>query len=215
MKSDSELLTDVQAELEWDPSFDSRGMVAAVKNGAVTLAGFARSYSDKWTAEHTVKKVAGVRAVANEIVVKLDGDERSDKDIASAALNALESNVSVPETVKITVSDGWITLEGSVEFWFEKNAAEQAVRNLWGIKGVRNSLDMRPPITATDVKSEIQNAFQRHAALDANKISVKVTDSTVTLTGVVDSWAERSDAETAAWAARGVTRVNNQLAVHV
>ena len=215
MKTDSQLMADVQAELEWDPSFDNRGIVVAVKDGVVTLAGYVSSYPNKWAAEKAAKNVAGVRALANDIEVKLGtAAQRPDKDIAEAAANALQSNVSVPASdIKAIVSAGWITLEGKVTAWYQKNAAENAVRNLWGIKGISNNIELKPQVRAGDVKSKIQQVFHRHATLDANSINVAVSESSVTLTGEVRDWHEHDEAAEAAWSAPGVMRVQNMLSV--
>jgi osmotically-inducible protein OsmY len=134
MKTDSELTTDVQAELDWDSSVDNRGIVVAAKDGVVTLAGYVSSYVDKWAAEKAAKNVAGVRAIADDIEVKIGATaQRSDREIAEAAVNALKSNVSVPAAdIKTIVNEGWVTLEGNVALWYQKSAAENAVRNLWG-----------------------------------------------------------------------------------
>lgn len=217
MKTDSQLLADVQAELEWNPRFDNRGIVVAVKDGVVTLAGHVASYADKWAAEKATKEISGVRALANDIEVKLgSAAQRPDKDIAEAAAFALKSNVTVPAaTIQAIVKDGWITLEGKASFWYQKRAAEKAVRNLWGVKGISNLVTLAPSVRIADVRSKIQNAFHRHAAVDANKVNVAVADGAITLTGEVSSWHERDAAETAAWAAPGVTRVDNKLAVHI
>jgi osmotically-inducible protein OsmY len=215
MKSDTQLLADVQAELDWDPSLDNRDIVVAVKDGVVTLAGHVSAYADKWGAEKAAKVVAGVRAIANEIEVKPGKAQRPDQETATMAANALKSNVAVPASdIKVIVNDGWITLEGKVVFWYQRNAAENAVRSLWGIKGVSNNIELKPQAKAGDVKAKIQQAFQRHAALDANKVNVGVINGEITLTGDVSSWSERDEAENAAWAAPGVTRVQNQLSVH-
>lgn len=217
MKTDTQLMSDVQAELDWDPRIDDRGIVVAVKDGVVTLAGYVSSYADKWSAEKAAKGVAGVRAIANDIEVKLGtASQRPDKDIAEAAANVLRSNVSVPASdIKVIVNDGWITLEGKVTYWYQKSTAENSVRNLWGVKGISNNIELKPQVRAGDVKSKIQQAFHRHATLDANKVNIAVTGGEVTLTGEVSSWHERDEAERAAWAAPGVTRVQNTLSVHL
>lgn len=217
MKTDSQLLADVQAELDWDPSIDNRGIVVAVKDGVVTLAGYVSSYEDKWAAEKASKGISGVRAIANDIEIKLGtASERPDKEVAEAAANALRSNVSVPASnIKVIVNNGWITLEGKVSFWHQKNAAENAVRSLWGVKGISNNIELKPDVKVGDVKSKIQQAFHRHATLDANKVNVAITDGSIILTGEVGSWHEHDEAETAAWAAPGVTRVQNLLSVQV
>jgi osmotically-inducible protein OsmY len=217
MKKDSELLADVQAELDWDPSFDDRGIVVAVKDGIVTLAGSVHSYADKWSAENAAKSVAGVRAVANDIEVKLKADaQRADRDIAEAAVNALKMNVTVPaDDIKVIVNDGCLTLEGKVAMWYQKNAAESAVRTLWGVRSVRNHIEVKNKVYAGDIRGKIRQSFKRHADKDADNIQIAVADSTVTLNGTVSTWREREDAESAAWAAPGVAHVKNLLSVHV
>lgn len=216
MKTDDELRADVEAELNWDPSVDNDGIVVSVKDGVVTLAGRVPAYTHRWAAERATKNVAGVRAIANDIEVKPSAAEsRSDKDIAEAAAAALKSNVSVPaERIKVIVRDGWVTLEGQVEFWFQKDAAERAVRELWGVKGISNLIELgAPPVRTEDVTREIHRSFKRHADLDADRVQVDVEGDTVTLRGEVHSWHELEDAETAAWSAPGVRDVRNELTV--
>jgi osmotically-inducible protein OsmY len=217
MKNDSELIADVQAELDWDPSFDDRGIVVAAKDGVVTLAGYVSSYADKWAAENAAKSVAGVRAIANDIEVHLKPEsQRTDREVAEAAVHALKSTVTVPvEAITVIVNEGCVTLEGKVTMWYEKNAAETAVRNLWGVRAVRNHIEIKPKVHAGDIRGKIRQTFKRHADVDADKIQIAVTDGTVTLDGVVTTWREREDAEGAAWAAPGVMHVKNRLSVHV
>lgn len=217
MKKDTELLADVQAELDWNPSFDNRGIVVGVKDDVVTLAGYVNSYADKWSAEDAAKGVAGVRAIANDIEVKLKSEaQRTDREVAEAAVSALKSNVSVPaDDIKVIVNEGCITLEGKVAMWYQKCAAENAVRNLWGVRSVRNRIEIKPKVYAGDIRGKIHQSFKRHADVDADKIQIVVTDGTVTLSGNVTSWHEREDAEAAAWSAPGVMHVKNMLAVHV
>ena len=217
MKPDSELIADVQAELDWDPSFDDRGIVVAAKDGVVTLAGYVSSYDAKWAAESAAKRIAGVRAIANDIEVHLKPEsQRTDREVAEAAVYALKSNVAVPaDAIKVIVNEGCVTLEGKVAMWYEKNAAENAVRNLWGVRSIRNHIEIKSKVYAGDIRGKIRQTFKRHADVDADKIQIAVTDGTVTLDGVVTSWREREDAETAAWAAPGVMHVKNRLSVHV
>jgi osmotically-inducible protein OsmY len=215
MKTDIQLRTDVEAELKWDPSLDDRGIVVAAKDGIVTLAGTVPSYSDRWAAEKATKGISGVRAIANDIEVK-PISTRTDQEIAAAAVNALKAHVSVPASdLKVIVSGGWLTLEGKAALWYQKNAAETAVRSLWGVKGISNNIQIQPPADAGDIRGKIHEAFKRHADLDAGKVNVSVLDGTVTLTGEVHSWHEREDAERAAWAAPGVSRVKNDLSMAV
>jgi osmotically-inducible protein OsmY len=216
MKKDTDLLADVQAELDWNPSFDDRGIVVAVKDGVVTLAGHVNSYADKWSAEDAAKNVAGVRAIANEIEVKLKSTaQRTDREVAEAAVSALRSNVAVPAAdIKVIVNEGCITLEGHVSMWYERVAAENAVRYLWGVRSVRNHIQIKAKAYAGDVRGKIRKSFERHANVDADKIQIAVADGTVTLSGHVTSWTEREDAEAAAWAAPGVMHVENLLTVH-
>lgn len=217
MKSDAQLLADVRAELEWNASVNDRNIVVGVKDGIVTLAGSVDNYSNKWSAERITKNVAGVRAVANDLEVTLDATaKRSDGEIAAAAVQALQSNVAVPaEHIKVVVHNGWITLEGKVGKWYQKKAAEQAVRHLWGVVGFTNDIEIRPTVQLGDVKGRIRSSFKRHADLDADKVKVELTDDGVILTGEVSSWQERENAEVAAWSAQGVSRVQNMLSVRL
>lgn len=215
MKTDDQLERDVEAQLKWDPSINDSGIIVSAKSGVVTLGGHVPFYADKVCAETAVKSVAGVRGVANDIAVKPSmAHQRSDSAIAESAVNALKASVAVPaDDVKVVVREGRITLEGSVEFQYQKAAAESAVRTLWGVKGITNSISVIPSVAATDIRSKIHHAYQRHAAIDANKVKIDVSGSTVTLSGEVHSWHEKDDAENAAWAAPGVKIVHNNLSV--
>jgi osmotically-inducible protein OsmY len=172
------------------------------------------SYADKWTAERIAKRVAGVTALANEIEVKLK-DERDDADIAEAARLALKIDTRIPaDRVKVIVSHGWVTLEGTVDYYYQKTAAESQVRYLLGVKGVTSAIEVVPPAASpADIKAKIEEALKRSAALDAKNITVEIRDHKVILNGTVRSWAERHEAELAAWAARGVSEVENNLIV--
>ena len=213
MKTDAELEADVEAELLWDPRIDADGLLVSVRDGIVSLGGHVASYAEKWAAESAAKRISGVRALVNELEVRPKA-ERSDQQIAAAAIEALKASVTVPiESIQVVVSDGRISLEGRVLSRHQRDCAEQAVRNLHGLKGINNAILIHPQLDAGDVWGKIHAAFQRHAELDADKITVTVRDGHVTLTGLVRSWCEREDAERAAWAAPGVKEVKNELAV--
>ena len=215
MKEDSQLRRDVEAELEWDPRIDAREIGVAAKHGVVTLTGHVASYASRWAAESAVGKVAGVKAIANEIEVRLGQEgERSDTELAGAALDALRGNVSVPmHDLKVVVRDGWLTLEGTVDAGYQREIAENCVSYLRGVRGVSNLLAVKQFTTVPDVQTKIEAAFRRHAQIDAQRIYVATVNGTVTLSGEVPTWQERREAESAAWAAPGVIRVENAIAV--
>jgi len=215
MKTDTDLQQDVIDELVWEPSIDAAAIGVAAEDGVVTLSGHVPSYAEKWTAEYAAKRVAGVRAIANEIAVRLPGaSERSDSDIARAALHALAWDVWVPEErVSVTVSDGWVKLDGTVDTKHQKLAAERAVRTLTGVKSVTNLIQVTPTVQPADVTTKITGAFQRSAVLDARQIEAETHGGRVVLRGTVRTWNERETAEQAAWAAPGVAEVDNQIIV--
>lgn len=220
MTNSTKLQHDVQEELEWEPSLDaSRIGVAAVQPGVVTLSGTVATYVEKVSAERAAKRVSGVRAVANDIEVRPIGSmKRTDTDIAQAVLRALEWDIAVPnEKIKARVDNGWVTLDGEVALQFQRAAAENAVRRLSGVRGVTNQilLQVRPSVEPAEVKNRIEAAFRRSADIDARGIQVDAKDSMITLRGKVRTWAERDEAERAAWAAPGVLAVKDELIVGI
>jgi osmotically-inducible protein OsmY len=216
MKTDMQVQKDVIDELHWDPSVSDAEIAVAAKDGVVTLAGAVKSYAQKYAAERAAERVIGVKAIAEEIEVKPSRSfSRSDTEIAHAVTTALLWDVEVPDdTVKATVEDGRITLTGSVEWKFQKDAAEHAVRNLSGVKGVRNLLQVKPKhVSTVEVRSRIREALRRSADRDADHVIVEASDGHVTLKGSVRSFAERADAERAAWSAPGVSMVVDRIVV--
>jgi osmotically-inducible protein OsmY len=215
MKSDSQIERDVKEELQWDPDLDATDIAVSVKNGVVTLTGFVKSYTDKYEAEAAAKRVAGVVAVANDLEVRMPSvDERPDPEIARDAVAAIKSQLPISsERIKIVVKNGWVTLEGQVEWQYQKNAAENAVRRIKGVKGVSNLIVLKPRVQPEEIKSKIMEAFKRNAELDANRIQIETNGSEVILKGTVRSWIEREEAERVAWSAPGVTKVEDRIVV--
>lgn len=215
MKSDMELKNDVLAELRWEPGVDAAEIGVAVEDGVVTLSGNVGNYCEKGIAERAAKRVSGVKALAEEIRVKLPGDNQcTDTEIAKAAVNALELNDSVPDDhIDIKVENSRITLEGEVTWQYQKIAAEDALRPLVGVKGVNNYITVKPKLNPVMVKDSITRALVRHARLDAKKIQVEASGGKVILRGSVPYLAEREEAEDAAWAAPGVSDVENHIKI--
>jgi osmotically-inducible protein OsmY len=215
MKTDAELKRDVMDELSWEPGVNAEAVGVAVKDGVVTLSGSVDNYMAKIRAERAVERVMGVKALAQEIKVKLPGDfERTDEDIASAAANALEWNMSVPDDrVKVKVQNGRVTLTGEVDWRYQRDAAEDSVCCLMGVTGVTNLITLKKMVEAPDIKAKITAAFQRNAMLDAKSITAKTVGDKAILEGAVHSFAEKREAERAAYAAPGVCRVENNLLV--
>jgi osmotically-inducible protein OsmY len=212
---DTELRRRVLEELDWEPSVDASAIGVAAKDGIVTLSGTVVNYAQKKNAERAAKRVAGVKAVAEDLKIKLPGAaERSDTDIAQSVLSSLRFNVSIPhERIQVIVEDGWVTLDGEVEWQFQKSTAENATKYTMGVKGMTNRITVKPHVSAADVKAKIEAAFARRAQLDANQIKVESTDNKVVLRGNVRTWQAKDQAEQAAWSAPGVSRVENNVMV--
>ena len=215
MKTDLQIQKDVIDELQYEPGIDAAEIGVTCKDGIITLSGAVRSLAEKELASWTTGRISRVRAVVDEIKVELPHlHERSDQDIAEAALRGLIWHVQVPHTrIKVRVEKGIVTLEGDVDYRYQEVAAQNAVRNLTGVKAVVSLINVRPPVTPFQVKEKIENALRRAAELDARQIKVDVRNDKVALRGTVRSWAERTEAERAAWAAPGVRTVEDDLIV--
>jgi osmotically-inducible protein OsmY len=217
MRLDSDIKRDVEDELRWDPDIDATDVGVSAHSGVVTLTGFVRSYAQKTQAERDAKRVAGVAGVANDLEVRLPVlDERPDPEIARDAVSALKAELPYSsENIKVVVKGGWLTLEGAVEWNYARERAENAVKRIRGVKGVTNMISLKPKATPYEIKRKIEDAFRRSAELDASRITVEANGSEVILRGTVKSWAERQEAERSAWAAPGVTRVDNRITISV
>jgi osmotically-inducible protein OsmY len=218
MKTDSQLLRDTQEQLQWEPSVREKEIGVAAKNGVLTLSGHVPSYADKYAAVRAVERVVGVKGVADEIVVTIpSADARTDTELAHQAVNALKWDVHVPdERIRVTVRRGWLTLEGDVDWQYQRTAAECAVRNLTGVQGVIDSITVKQEhVPEADVSRKIREALRRSADREADRISVETHDGSVTLEGTVRTFTERRDVERAAWGTAGVTRVEDRTVVGV
>ena len=214
-RTDEEIQRDILEELKWDTRVRPNEIGVAVKDGVVTLTGWVDSYLKKMAAEEAAHRVRGVKAVVNDIEVRLPSSaERTDEDLAKAALNALQWQAGVPaDKIDVTVSHGWVTLKGEVEYGYQKREAERAVERLSGVRGVINLIRVKPGLSPTDLKQKIEQALVRNAELDASRITVEVQGSKVILHGTVRSYAEKKAAEEAAWAAPGVSEVENHITI--
>ena len=217
MKTDSQIQKDVMAQLKWEPFLTASEIGVAVKNGVVTLSGIVDTYSKKLGAEKAAKKVSGVKAVAEDIQIGVSpAYNKSDTEIAEAVLNALKWHSAVQEEkIKIKVENGVVTLDGEVEWDFQRTNAKRAVENLTGVRAVYNMIALKPKITASGIEQKIQASFQRSATIDSGKITADVAGSKVILRGKVRSFAEKDDAENAAWFAPGVTSVENKIEMEI
>jgi osmotically-inducible protein OsmY len=215
MRTNQELQHDVQAALEWEPSVDASGVGVAAEDGVVTISGRVGNYPEKWTVERVAKHVYGVKAVANELTVRLAGSaERIDSDIARVVANSLEWDVAVPEDrIKVAVSAGWVTLEGEVDWQYQKLAAEHAIHKLVGVKEVVSLITVKPKAEVSAIKAMIEAAFERSAEIDSGRVHVATHGRVVTLSGEIHSWSESEAAEQAVWAAPGVSKVVNHLTI--
>jgi osmotically-inducible protein OsmY len=212
--TNKQIQEDVMNELEWDPEVDSSEVGVAVEDGIVTLSGEVKSYAAKLAAEKAAKRVRGVKGIAQEIVVKYIGMARTDADIADAAVNAIKWNTTIPDDkVTVKVEKGWVTLEGEVEWDYQRRAAERTVEKIKGVKDVTNLITIKPRVQSSIVKGNIKRALERRADIEADNIEVETEGNNVVLRGSVGTWNEREEAQRAAWSAPGVMHVDNHLTV--
>ncbi|MGL4636138.1 MAG: BON domain-containing protein [Beijerinckiaceae bacterium] len=202
-------------ELEWDPSVNAAHIGVVAEDGVITLTGHVSSYAEKIAAERAVKRVSGVHGVAQEIEVRYPSDKKTaDDQIAKRALDVISWNTTLPkDRIQVRVQNGWVTLSGQVDWWYQRTDAENAVKRLSGVTGITNSITMKPRVQAADVKSRIEKALKRSAEIESSSIRVSVDDGKVTLDGKVKAWFERELAERTAWAAPGVTAVVDRISI--
>jgi osmotically-inducible protein OsmY len=214
--TDDQIRRNVEAELDWEPAVHNASAIGVgVTRGVTTLSGHVGTYAEKWASERAAERVSGVTALVSELDVHLPSSlERTDEDIAQAAVNAVKWSASIPRnSIRVAVSKGWLTLDGAVQWQFQRDAAEEAVRHLNGVRGVSNLISLKTPISKAVIKADIEAALKRRAQLDAEQIDVSVAGHDVTLTGSVKTYAERQEAGRTAWAAPGVDSVQNRLSV--
>lgn len=213
MKTDLEIQQDVMNELRWQPFLKSANIGIAVKNGIVTLSGTVDNYAQKIEAEKATKKVNGVKAIAEDIQIGVSPSyKKTDAEIAESIMSALKWHAAVPEeNIKVKVENGVVTLEGEVEWEYQRNSARKAVNNLLGVRNVINLINVKPKVTSFDVRTKINQALHRTATVDAERVSIEVDGTRVILNGKVRSFAEKEDIEGAAWCAPGVSRVESHL----
>jgi osmotically-inducible protein OsmY len=214
-RTDAQIQADILSELEWDARVLPNEVGVVVKDCVVTLTGWVDSYTKKWAAEEAAHRVRGVKAVANDIEVRLStAEERNDADIAAAAVRALEWDALISvDRLDVTVSKGWITLKGDVEWQYQRQDAERVIRRLSGVKGVSNLLVVKPRVAPADLKQKIEQALIRSVEVDAKRITVEVQGSKIILKGTVRSWTEKEEAERQAWLAPGVSSVENRIVI--
>jgi osmotically-inducible protein OsmY len=215
-KTDLELKNDVLSELTYEPSVKVTDIGVLVKDGMVTLNGYATSYIEKWSAVNAVKRVTGVKAITDEIEVKIpDVDRRTDEDITLAAINQIEWSTTIPlDTVEVIVSDGWVSLAGEVEWWYQQNAAINLVQQMAGVTGVSNGISVKSKAVKMAIEKDINSALKRSAIVDVDQIQVESANNKVVLRGEVRSFAARDEAERIAWSETGVCSVDNHLGVN-
>jgi osmotically-inducible protein OsmY len=215
MRSDSDIRRDVEDELRWDPEIDPTDIAVSVNNGVVTLAGFVHSFPERHLAEAAAKRVAGVVGVANDLEVRLpDIDQRPDPEIARDAIARIKNELPYAwENIRVVVKNARLTLEGEVEWNYQRDRAEAAVRRVRGVEGVINSIEVKPRVAPAEVRRKIEEALRRAVEIDATHVTVETNGSEVILRGTVRSWAERQEVERAAWAAPGVAKVDNRIII--